>query len=99
MKNDEVINAIQSVGMETFTKYYEAFIDDAKCSDDLHDALMKLEGFSDNSARTKVNSARRIIKNDMQLNALQIICDSQNKKITAWVSAKAKYLLESESNT
>ncbi|WP_286873357.1 hypothetical protein [Spongiibacter sp.] len=70
MNHEELVRAIQRVGMGTFVKYFEAFSNEAKESDDLVDALIKIEGYGDDSARTKVNSARRILSCNLGLGQL-----------------------------
>ncbi len=51
MDDTKLISVIQSVGMETFVKYFEAFFDMSKSSADLVDAIMKIEGYNKNSTR------------------------------------------------
>ncbi len=77
--------------MATFVKYFEAFSDTTKSSDDLVDALIKIEGYGDNSARTKVNTARKIFTQKMAVSALKYILKSE--KADSWVIPKAKFLL------
>jgi hypothetical protein len=96
MNQEDLIKAIQRVGMGTFVKYYEAFSDSSKISDDLVDALIKIEGYGDDSARTKVNSARRILNENIGLEALKIISDSQRTE--SWIAPKALYLKECYEN-
>lgn len=96
MNQEGLIKAIQRVGMGTFVKYYEAFSDSSKQSDDLVDALIKIEGYGDDSARTKVNSARRIINEGLSLEALKIISNSQ--KTESWIVPKAIFLKECHEN-
>jgi len=93
MNKEELMRAIQRVGMGTFVKYYEAFSDGSKESDDLIDALIKIEGYGENSAKTKVNSARRILNDGLGLKALQIISSSQ--RTDSWIIPKAEFLKES----
>lgn len=90
MNHEELVRAIQRVGMGTFVKYFEAFSNETKESADLVDALIKIEGYGDDSARTKVNSARRILSCNLGLEALEIISNSQNAD--SWVVPKANFL-------
>ena len=96
MNEEELIKEIQRVGMGTFVKYYEAFSDEFKKSDNLVDALIKIEGYGENSARTKVNTARRILKNSSGLEALNIISNSQRTE--SWIIPKALFLKEEHEN-
>jgi Na+-transporting NADH:ubiquinone oxidoreductase subunit NqrD len=91
MNQEELVRAIQRVGMGTFVKYYEALADDSKESDSLVDGLMNIEGYGEGSAITKVSSARRIIKLGLAKEALEIISNSQNTE--SWVAPKASFLL------
>ena len=92
MNQEELTKAIQRVGMGTFVKYFEAFSDESKESDNLIDALIKIEGYGEDSAKTKVNSARRILKYGLGLEALQIITISQ--RTDSWIIPKAIFLKE-----
>lgn len=92
MNNDDLIKAIQSVGMGTFVKYYEIFCDSNILSEDLIEGFIKLEKYSANSATTKTNSARRILKYDLGLKALLIIVESNNTE--SWVVPKAEFLIK-----
>ena len=96
MNQEELIRAIQRVGMGTFVKYFEAFSDESKKSDALVEALIKIEGYGNDSARTKVNSARRILSCNLSQEALQVISDSQNTD--SWVTPKAIFLKEQYEN-
>jgi hypothetical protein len=78
--------------MGCFTKYFEAFSDFEKSDEDLIEALMKIEGYEENGAKTRVSQARRILREDRAVNALQKIAESERTE--SWVVAKAKYLIE-----
>ncbi|EGQ9162847.1 hypothetical protein J7H99_004776 [Vibrio parahaemolyticus] len=91
MDDTKLISVIQSVGMETFVKYFEAFFDMSKSSADLVDAIMKIEGYNKNSTRTKVSAARRIIQKNCYIKALTMVANSTNTE--EWVPPRAKYLL------
>ncbi|MBB1290326.1 hypothetical protein H5085_14095 [Pseudoalteromonas sp. SR43-6] len=92
MNNDDLIKAIQRVGMGTFVKYYEIFCDSNISSEDLIEGFIKLERYSANSATTKTNSARRILKHDLGVKALLIIAESNNTE--SWVVPKAEFLIK-----
>ncbi|GAB3535521.1 hypothetical protein [Photobacterium alginatilyticum] len=92
MNQDELVRTIQSVGMTTFVKYFTAFLDYSISSEDLVEGLTKIEKYGNNSAKTKVNAARRIIKNNLAVEALKVISKSNN--VEGWVVQKATYLLE-----
>lgn len=96
MNQEELMKAIQRVGMGTFVKYFEAFTDQSKDSDDLVEALIEIEGYGDDSAKTKVNSARRILSCNLGQEALQVISNSQNTD--SWVVPKAVFLKDLHEN-
>jgi hypothetical protein len=78
--------------MGCFTKYFEAFSDFEKSDEDLIEALMKIEGYEENGAKTRVSQARRILREERAVDALQKISESERTEL--WVVAKAKYLIE-----
>ena len=92
MNNYHLDRSIQSIGMGCFIKYFEAFSDFEKSNEDLIEALMKIEGYEENGAKTRVSQARRILREDRAVDALQKIAESE--RIESWVVAKAKYLIE-----
>ena len=92
MNNDQLHRSIQSIGMGCFIKYFEAFSDFEKSNEDLIEALMKIEGYEENGAKTRVSQARRIPREDRAIDALQKIAESERTE--SWVIAKAKYLIE-----
>lgn len=92
MDDEQLKRSIQSIGMGCFAKYFEAFSDAEKNDDDLIDALTKIEGYEESGARTRVLSARRIIREDRAADALKKIANSE--KTEPWVVAKARFLVE-----
>ncbi|OKH14679.1 hypothetical protein [[Limnothrix rosea] IAM M-220] len=92
MNDDQLTKSIQSMGMGCFVKYFEAFSDLSKSNQDLVEALMKIEGYTENGSRTRVSRARQIIDKNFAMDALKIIIES--KKTEPWIRAKAQYLIE-----
>ena len=92
MNDEQLYRSLQSVGMGCFTKYFEAFSDFEKSDEGLIEALMKIEGYEENGAKTRVSQARRIPREDRAIDALQKIAESERTE--SWVIAKAKYLIE-----
>ena len=92
MNDDQLYRSLQSVGMGCFTKYFEAFSDFEKSDEGLIEALMKIEGYEENGAKTRDSQARRITREDRAIDALQKIAESERTE--SWVIAKAKYLIE-----
>ena len=94
MDEERLKRTLQSIGMETFAKYYEAFADETIESDALVDALMKVEGYAEASAKIKVTSSRRLFAGKGELGALRLITASS--RVPAWVVEKARYLIAGE---
>ena len=92
MNDDQLYRSIQSIGMGCFTKYFEVFSDFEKSDGDLIEALMKIEGYEENGAKTRVSQARRILREDRAVDTLKKIAESERTE--SWVVAKAKYLIE-----
>jgi hypothetical protein len=92
MDDEQLKRSIQSTGMGCFAKYFEAFSDAARNDDDLIDALMKIEGYEESGAQTRVLQARRVIREDRAADALKIIANSERTE--SWVVAKARFLVE-----
>ncbi|MBD2069247.1 hypothetical protein H6F93_17280 [Leptolyngbya sp. FACHB-671] len=92
MNDDQLYRSIQSIGMGCFVKYFEAFSDREKRDDDLIEALMKIEGYEESGARTRVSQSPRIFRENRAVDALNKIAESERTE--SWVLAKAKYLIE-----
>ena len=71
MNEEQLKRSMQSIGMETFVKYYEAFSDNAIEKVALIDGLMKIEQYTGNSATTKVTTSRRIFVSEREVDALR----------------------------
>lgn len=95
MNQEQLKRSMQSAGMETFVKYYEAFSDHTIEEGNLVDGLMKIEQYSESSARMKVTFSRRIFDNEREADALRMVVEAS--RVPSWVVEKAKYLLEKES--
>jgi len=92
MNDEQLARSLQSTGMGCFTKYFEAFSNSSIPNEDLIDALMKIEGYEESGARTRVTQSRRIIENNRSIDALKIIISSNRAK--DWAISKAHMLIK-----
>lgn len=91
MNDDQLAGSLKSTGMGCFIKYFEAFSNSNISNEDLIDALMKIEGYKDSGAQTRVTQSRRIINNNRSIDALNIVVSSNRAK--DWVISKAQMLI------
>lgn len=75
MNDGQLYRSIQSTGMGCFVKYFEAFSDLGKNNEDLIEALIKIEGYEESGAKTRVSQACRILREDRAVNALKKIAE------------------------
>jgi len=92
MNDKQLLRSLRSIGMGCFAKYFDSFINDKVSDIDLIDAIMKIEGYKEVGARTRVYGARRIINAGLSIDALNLVVSS--KRTESWVIAKARFLLE-----
>ena len=78
MDNEQLKRCLMSIGKATFVKYYKMFAASIHSDDYMVDYLMKEEGYTENSARTKVSQSRRIIRCRRAKDALENIASSTN---------------------
>jgi hypothetical protein len=91
MNDSQLTDSLQSIGMGCFVKYFEAFSNDRVGDEELTKALIQIEFYTENSARTKVSQARRIIREGCTQEALEKVMNS--KKTESWVVEKARCLV------
>jgi len=91
MNEEQLIRSIKTIGMGCFIKYFEAFSDLSIKDEDLIEALMKIERYEESGAIARVSQSRRINRENMVKEALEII--SKSSRAEPWVVAKAKSLL------
>ncbi|WP_295802831.1 hypothetical protein [uncultured Microbulbifer sp.] len=90
MNEEQIKRSLQSIGVTCFVKYFEAFSDLRKVDLDLIDAFMKIEGWEESGAKTRVSQSRRIFREGCEMLALKLA--AQSKNVSPWVVAKAKEL-------
>lgn len=92
MNDEQLLRSIQTIGMGCFVKYFEALCDNSIADDDLIDALMKIEKYEESGAKVRVSQSRRINRENMNKEALEII--SASSRTEPWVVSKANFLLK-----
>jgi hypothetical protein len=94
MQKTDVGALLNSVGKRTFIKYYEAFKDTSISDQEMAGILaVDPQKFTSTSIANKTSSARRIFREGLEIEALQIILAS---KANTEVVEKAKILLDKE---
>lgn len=86
--------ALNSVGKTCFVKYYEEFASD-KPLEDIVELLLNNEGYTETASRTRVNNARRIIRQGLSAEALGLVISSNHALVTEEIKQKATKVLES----
>lgn len=73
--------ALNSVGKTCFVKYYEEFASD-KPVEDIVEILLNQEGYAETASRTRVNNARKIIRQGLSNQALDLVINSSHSLVT-----------------
>ena len=92
--DDKLLKELRRCGMSTFVNYYQELINLNNLNKGLAESLMVKEGYTYNSALTKISSARRIVKSSKGKTVLSYISNRNGKYITSQLKNKAKKLLE-----
>jgi hypothetical protein len=94
LSDEQLKNAIKSVGKKTFVEYYEYFQDFELSAKELTILLIKQEHYSLNSCHTKISNSRSIIKSGRAEEVLVDISESTSPAISDDIKAKARELLK-----
>ena len=86
----DLIRVLNSVGKATFVKYYNNF----KTKSREECIALFDEPYTDNAKSTRTGHAQHIFRENMQVEALQIIVDSN--RVTAEMKKQAEKLLQEE---
>ncbi|MBE0470387.1 MAG: recombinase family protein [Methyloprofundus sp.] len=86
--------ALNSVGKTCFVKYYEEFASD-KPVEDIVEILLNKEGYAETASRTRVNNARKIIRQGLSAEALGTVISSNHALVAEEIKQKAIRVLES----
>lgn len=92
MDTKSLKRTLNSVGKSCFVKYYDDFKDTNISKEALIETISSNEDYDEGATLTRVNSARRIFKYDMENEALNLIINS--KRIDFNVKQKAISLKE-----
>jgi len=86
--------ALNSVGKTCFVKYYEEFASD-KPVEDIVEILLNKEGYAETASRTRVNNARKIIRQGLSNQALDLVINSNHSLVTEEVKKIATLIKRS----
>jgi len=81
MKPDQIERELNSVGKGCFVTYYQMFADESIEDREIHEALKKDFGYTENSCRLKTSHARSIIRTGNARRAMEIISESESEKV------------------
>lgn len=93
MTEKELKRTITSIGKECFVSYFNLFSSKLDI-DEVVETLMAERGYAEKASRTRVNNARRIIREGKSKEVLQSIIDSTHHSISSATKKDAKNLLE-----
>ena len=85
-------NNLRSVGMRCFVKYFGEFADDALPNQALVEILREREGYREQSCRSRVITARSIIKAGRARDALLMVANAG--RVSRCTAEKAKELAD-----
>lgn len=89
MPNTDLIRLIKSIGQSTFVRYYREFADLSLSNQDV--ASMLPSEYTLKSRNSRTSKARRIFREGLEENALNLISDSE--RVDAETSNRARVLL------
>ncbi|MGB4129990.1 MAG: hypothetical protein WBK59_03465 [Acholeplasmatales bacterium] len=84
MRRNRALTLLKRVGMSTFVKYYQSFRTGV-------DVIFE-EEYTQGSINTKINTGRKIFRENLERIALEIVTESRNT--SAETRQKARELLE-----
>lgn len=67
---------LKAIGMECFVTYYRHFADSNLSSAHIIEQLHTHEGYTEKSCRSRLNKARKVIRDGLSIEALKLIADS-----------------------
>ncbi|WP_373326340.1 DUF6998 domain-containing protein [Cronobacter turicensis] len=71
-----LVSLLKAIGMECFVNYYHHFSDSNLSSADIIEQMHSCEGYTQKSCRTRLNKARKVIRDGLSIEALTLIADS-----------------------
>jgi hypothetical protein len=89
----DIEKLLKSIGMTCFVKYYEIFAGDLT-NKEVIEILKISENYEVTGCRTRVSCARRIIRGNQSIAALQLVVNSNHPAISLETKNKAALLIE-----
>lgn len=89
MSSSKLMRIINSIGKACFIEHFELIMNSIS-KNVIIEQLMNLGKYSENGAKTRINCAKRILKNNLIREILEIIIES--KKVTEATRNKARKL-------
>jgi DNA invertase Pin-like site-specific DNA recombinase len=86
--------ALNSVGKTCFVKYYKEFASNRPV-EDIVELLLNEEGYAETASRTRVNNARKIIRQDLSNQALDLVINSNHSLVTEEIKKIASLIKRS----
>ncbi len=90
MSSSKLMRIINSIGKACFIEHFELIMNSNLSKNVIIEQLMNLGKYSENGAKTRINCAKRILKNNLIREILEIIIES--KKVTEATRNKARKL-------
>jgi hypothetical protein len=87
----DVKRLLNSIGKECYVKYFYKFKDNNISNIELVEMISSEQKYSFEATKTRVNSARRILKHSLEKEALNLIVSSKRVKPALIVKAKEIY--------
>lgn len=96
MTDKQLLRCLQSIGKGCFIKYFASFANFNLPVEDIVEELKSNEGYEEKASKTRINSARRIFKEQRSLDALTLIV--QSKRLNQELVLAAYKLIENSGN-
>lgn len=96
MTDKQLQRCLQSIGKGCFIKYFASFANFNLPVEDIVEELKCNENYDEMASRTRINSARRIFKEQRSLDALTLIV--QSKRLDKELVLAASKLIENSGN-
>ena len=93
MNDEQLVRSLQSIGKACFVTYFCQFADQMLSDHRVIELLVRREGYTEESSRTRVSNARRIMKSGRAGDALRNVIQSERSKDYERIATKAKALL------
>ncbi len=88
MDQEQLKRTLNSVGKSCFVKYFNEFKNPAYSNQELVYLLHRNEGYEKTACNTRVTKSRKIFREGMEKEALEIIISSQKVDVKTYEGAK-----------